>query len=68
VIPERIISKPPSAEPARRPEGRGLAGALSRRRRHLKGLIERDLRAEELAAEGHDRATVSAVALLEGAE
>ena len=37
VIPERIITKPPSAELPRRPEGRGLAAALSSARRHPEG-------------------------------
>ena len=69
VIPERIITKPPSAE--LRPEQKDsdslppypVLDAI------LKGLIERDLSAEELAAEGHDLATVNKVwRLLEGAE
>ena len=69
VIPERIIAKPPSAE--LRPDQKDedslppypVLDAI------LKGLIERDLGAEELAAEGHDLATVNRVwRLLEGAE
>ena len=69
VIPERIITKPPSAE--LRPDQKDedslppypVLDAI------LKGLIERDLGAEELAAEGHDLATVNRVwRLLEGAE
>ena len=60
VIPERIITKPPSAE--LRPDQKDsdslppypVLDAI------LKGLIERDLSAEELAAEGHDLATVNA--------
>ena len=69
VIPERIITKPPSAE--LRPDQKDqdslppypVLDAI------LKGLIERDLSAEELAAEGHDLATVNRVwRLLEGAE
>ncbi len=69
VIPERIISKPPSAE--LRPDQKDsdslppypVLDAI------LKGLIERDLSAEELAAEGHDLAVVNRVwRLLEGAE
>ena len=59
VIPERIITKPPSAE--LRPDQKDsdslppypVLDAI------LKGLIERDLSAEELAAEGHDLATVN---------
>jgi NAD+ synthase len=69
VIPERIIDKPPSAE--LRPDQKDedslppypVLDAI------LKGLIERDLSAEELAAEGHDAATVMRVwRLLEDAE
>jgi NAD+ synthase len=69
VIPERIITKPPSAE--LRPDQKDedslppypVLDAI------LKGLIERDLSAEELAAEGFDAATVDRVwRLLEGAE
>jgi NAD+ synthase len=69
VIPERIISKPPSAElkPDQKDEDSlppyPVLDAI------LKGLIERDLSAEELAKEGHDAATVQRVwCLLEGAE
>ena len=69
VIPERIITKPPSAElkPDQKDEDSlppyPVLDAI------LKGLIERDLSAEELAAEGHDIATVQRVwRLLEGAE
>ncbi len=69
VIPERILSKPPSAE--LRPDQKDsdslppypVLDAI------LRGLIERDLGADELAAEGHDRATVNRVwRLLENAE
>jgi NAD+ synthase len=69
VIPERIISKPPSAE--LRPDQKDedslppypVLDAI------LKGLIERDLSAEELASEGFDPATVNRVwRLLEAAE
>ena len=69
VIPERIIAKPPSAElkPGQKDEDSlppyPVLDAI------LKGLIERDLSAEEIAAEGHDVATVQRVwRLLEGAE
>jgi NAD+ synthase len=69
VIPERIITKPPSAElkPDQKDEDSlppyPVLDAI------LKGLIERDLSAEELAREGHDAATVQRVwRLLEGAE
>ncbi|MGQ0581843.1 MAG: NAD+ synthase [Reyranella sp.] len=69
VIPERILTKPPSAE--LRPDQKDedslppypILDAI------LKGLIERDLDAATLAAEGHDLATVNRVwRLLEGAE
>ena len=69
VIPERVITKPPSAE--LRPDQKDedslppypVLDAI------LKGLIERDLDAAALAAEGHDLATVNRVwRLLEGAE
>ncbi|HZQ01981.1 MAG TPA: NAD+ synthase [Reyranella sp.] len=69
VIPERIIAKPPSAE--LRPDQKDedslppypVLDAI------LKGLIERDLSAEELAREGYDIATVDRVwRLLEAAE
>ena len=69
VIPERILTKPPSAE--LRPDQKDsdslppypVLDAI------LKGLIERDLDATALAAEGHDLATVNRVwRLLEGAE
>ena len=69
VIPERVITKPPSAElkPDQKDEDSlppyPLLDAI------LKGLIERDRSAEELAAEGFDRATVQRVwRLLETAE
>ena len=69
VIPERIITKPPSAE--LRPDQKDedslppypLLDAI------LKDLIERDLSVEEIAAQGHDPETVKRVwRLLERAE
>ena len=69
VIPERIITKPPSAE--LRPDQKDadslppypILDAI------LKGLVERDLSAEELAKEGFDGATVNRIwRLLEAAE
>ena len=69
VIPERILTKPPSAElrPGQKDEDSlppyPVLDAI------LKGLIERDLDATALAAEGQDLATVNRVwRLLEGAE
>ena len=60
VIPERIITKPPSAElkPDQKDEDSlppyPVLDAI------LKGLIERDLAAEDLVKEGHDPAIVDA--------
>jgi NAD+ synthase len=69
VIPGRIVAKPPSAElrPGQKDEDSlppyPVLDAI------LKGLIERDLSAEEVAAGGFDIATVDRVwRLLEGAE
>jgi NAD+ synthase len=69
VIPERIISKPPSAELRADQKDEDSLPPYPVLDAILKGLIERDLGAEDLAAEGHDRATVERVwRLLEGAE
>ncbi len=69
VIPERIISKPPSAELRADQKDEDSLPPYPVLDAILKGLIERDLGAAELAAEGHDRATVERVwRLLEGAE
>jgi NAD+ synthase len=69
VIPERIITKPPSAELRADQKDEDSLPPYPVLDAILKGLIERDLGAEELAAEGHDRATVERVwRLLEGAE
>ena len=69
VIPERIISKPPSAELKPDQKDSDSLPAYPVLDAILKGLIERDLSAEDLAAEGHDLATVNRVwRLLEGAE
>ena len=69
VIPERIITKPPSAELRADQKDEDTLPPYPVLDAILKGLIERDLGAEELAAEGHDRATVERVwRLLEGAE
>jgi NAD+ synthase len=69
VIPERIITKPPSAELRADQKDEDSLPPYPVLDAILKGLIERDLGAEELAAEGHDRATVDRVwRLLEGAE
>jgi NAD+ synthase len=69
VIPERIITKPPSAELRADQKDEDSLPPYPVLDAILKGLIERDLGAAELAAEGHDRATVERVwRLLEGAE
>ncbi len=69
VIPGRIISKPPSAELRPDQKDEDSLPAYPVLDAILKGLIERDLSAEELAAEGQDLATVNRVwRLLEAAE
>jgi NAD+ synthase len=69
VIPERIIDKPPSAELRADQKDSDSLPPYPVLDAILRGLIERDLSAEELAAEGHDIATVNRVwRLLEGAE
>jgi NAD+ synthase len=69
VIPARILSKPPSAELRPDQKDEDLLPPYPVLDAILKGLIERDLSAEELAAEGYDAATVTRVwRLLEGAE
>ena len=69
VIPERIISKPPSAELRADQKDEDSLPPYPVLDAILKGLIERDLAAEDLAKEGHDLATVNRVwRLLEGAE
>ncbi len=69
VIPDRVIGKPPSAE--LRPEQKDEDSLPPYRVLDsiLKGLIERDLAADELVAAGHDPALVHRVwRLLESAE
>jgi NAD+ synthase len=69
VIPERIITKPPSAELRPDQKDEDSLPPYSVLDAILKGLIERDLAAEDLVKEGHDAATVARVwRLLEGAE
>ena len=69
VIPERIIAKPPSAELRPDQKDEDSLPPYSVLDAILKGLIERDLAAEDLVKEGHDPATVARVwRLLEGAE
>jgi len=69
VIPERIITKPPSAELRPDQKDSDSLPPYAELDAILKGLIERDLSAEEIAAQGHDLATVNRVwRLLEAAE
>jgi NAD+ synthase len=69
VIPERIITKPPSAELKPGQKDSDSLPPYPELDAILKGLIERDLSAEDLAAQGHDLATVNRVwRLLEAAE
>jgi NAD+ synthase len=69
VIPERIITKPPSAELRADQKDEDSLPPYPVLDAILKGLIERDLGTRELAAEGHDLETVNRVwRLLEGAE
>jgi NAD+ synthase len=69
VIPERIITKPPSAELKPDQTDQDTLPPYDELDRILQGLIERDLGTEELAAEGHDQATVARVwRMLENAE
>jgi NAD+ synthase len=69
VIPKRIIAKPPSAELRPDQKDEDSLPPYPTLDAILKGLIERDLAAEDLVKEGHDPATVSHVwRLLEAAE
>jgi NAD+ synthase len=69
VIPDRILAKPPSAELRPGQKDEDSLPPYPVLDPILKGLIERDLDAAALAAEGHDLATVNRVwRLLEGAE
>jgi NAD+ synthase len=70
VIPERIIAKPPSAElRADQKDSDSLPPYPVLDDAILRGLIEQDLSADELAAQGYDAATVNKVwRLLEAAE
>ena len=69
VIPERILAKPPSAELRSDQKDSDSLPPYPVLDAILKGLIERDLDAAALAAEGHDPAVVDRIwRLLEGAE
>jgi NAD+ synthase len=69
VIPERILTKPPSAELRPDQKDSDSLPPYPVLDSILRGLIERDLAAEELVAEGYDRTTVNRVwHLLENAE
>ena len=69
VIPERIITKPPSAELKAGQKDEDSLPPYPALDAILRGLIERDLSAEELMREGFDDATVNRIwRLLEAAE
>jgi NAD+ synthase len=69
VIPERILAKPPSAELRPDQKDEDSLPPYPVLDSILKGLIERDLGAEELVKEGFDSTVVNRVwRLLEGAE
>jgi NAD+ synthase len=69
VIPERIIAKPPSAELRADQKDSDSLPPYPVLDAILRGLIEQDLSADELAAQGYDQATVNRVwKLLEAAE
>jgi NAD+ synthase len=69
VIPERIIAKPPSAELRPDQKDEDSLPPYPTLDAILKGLIERDLSAEEMTKEGFDGATVNRIwRLLEAAE
>jgi NAD+ synthase len=69
VIPERIISKPPSAELRPDQKDEDSLPAYPVLDAILQALIERDLSVEEIVAQGHDPETVKRVwRLLERAE
>jgi NAD+ synthase len=69
VIPERILAKPPSAELRPDQKDEDSLPPYPVLDSILKGLIERDLGAEELVKEGFDDATVNRIwRLLEAAE
>ena len=69
VIPERIITKPPSAELKPGQTDQDSLPPYDALDEILEGLIESELGVEEIVARGHDRATVNRVwRLLENAE
>lgn len=69
VIPERILTKAPTAELRPNQTDQDSLPPYPQLDRILHGLIERDLAVEELVAEGEDRATVQRVwRMLENAE
>ena len=69
VIPERILTKAPTAELRPNQTDQDSLPPYDELDRILNGLIERDLAVDELVAEGEDRATVQRVwRMLENAE
>ncbi len=61
VIPERIITKPPSAELRPNQTAQDSLPAYEVLDAILEGLVERDASVADLVAEGHDRATVKRI-------
>src|SRR5690606_20409024 len=69
VIPERIITKPPSAELKPDQKDEDSLPPYDVLDRILEGLIEEEASVESIIARGHDRATVTRIwRLLESAE
>ncbi len=69
VMPERVITKPPSAELREDQKDEDSLPPYDELDRILRGLIEEDLGVAELAARGHDPATLNRIwRLLEMAE
>jgi NAD+ synthase len=61
VMPERVITKPPSAELKPNQKDEDSLPPYAVLDDILKGLVERELTVAEIVAEGHDEATVRAV-------
>ncbi len=69
VMPERVITKPPSAELKPDQKDEDSLPPYEELDAILKGLVEKDLGVEAVTARGHDRATVERIwAMLLGAE
>lgn len=69
VMPERVITKPPSAELKPNQKDEDSLPPYEELDAILKGLVEKDLGVEAVTARGHDRATVERIwGMLLGAE